>query len=216
MQAYDSVAIESDVELGGTDQLYNLLAGREVQAGVRPRAAGRAHDAAAPLVGRREDELVGRQQRAADSRARGDVRTDDADPRLAARGVVEARRGAAGARRRAARGEARARALHRRALARGGRGARSRGALHARRPRRTGARGRTGLSAPGRRSRPSARTSRRRVRTFDERSATADRPGRRQARRRRSDSSSTSRASGCRARVLQAGKRRFVRLNEAV
>jgi len=31
MQAYDSVAIEADVELGGTDQLYNLLAGREVQ-----------------------------------------------------------------------------------------------------------------------------------------------------------------------------------------
>jgi tyrosyl-tRNA synthetase len=30
MQAYDSVAIKADVELGGTDQLYNLLAGREV------------------------------------------------------------------------------------------------------------------------------------------------------------------------------------------
>jgi tyrosyl-tRNA synthetase len=30
MQAYDSVAIEADVELGGTDQLYNLLIGREV------------------------------------------------------------------------------------------------------------------------------------------------------------------------------------------
>jgi tyrosyl-tRNA synthetase len=30
MQAYDSVAIGADVELGGTDQLYNLLAGREV------------------------------------------------------------------------------------------------------------------------------------------------------------------------------------------
>jgi len=30
MQAYDSVAIEADVELGGTDQLYNLLAGRNV------------------------------------------------------------------------------------------------------------------------------------------------------------------------------------------
>jgi tyrosyl-tRNA synthetase len=30
MQAYDSVAIESDIELGGTDQLYNLLTGREV------------------------------------------------------------------------------------------------------------------------------------------------------------------------------------------
>jgi tyrosyl-tRNA synthetase len=30
MQAYDSVVVEADVELGGTDQLYNLLAGREV------------------------------------------------------------------------------------------------------------------------------------------------------------------------------------------
>jgi tyrosyl-tRNA synthetase len=30
MQAYDSVAVEADVELGGTDQTYNLLAGRDV------------------------------------------------------------------------------------------------------------------------------------------------------------------------------------------
>jgi tyrosyl-tRNA synthetase len=30
MQAYDSVVIEADVELGGTDQLYNLLMGRHV------------------------------------------------------------------------------------------------------------------------------------------------------------------------------------------
>ena len=30
MQAYDSVAVQADVELGGTDQLYNLLAGRDV------------------------------------------------------------------------------------------------------------------------------------------------------------------------------------------
>jgi len=39
MQAYDSVAIEADVELGGTDQLYNLLAGREVMAayGLKPQ-----------------------------------------------------------------------------------------------------------------------------------------------------------------------------------
>lgn len=29
-QAYDSVAIKADVELGGTDQLFNLLAGREL------------------------------------------------------------------------------------------------------------------------------------------------------------------------------------------
>ncbi|MBQ9067533.1 MAG: tyrosine--tRNA ligase [Eggerthellaceae bacterium] len=30
MQAYDSVQIKADVELGGTDQLFNLLAGREL------------------------------------------------------------------------------------------------------------------------------------------------------------------------------------------
>ena len=32
MQGYDSVAIDSDVELGGTDQKFNLLLGRDVQA----------------------------------------------------------------------------------------------------------------------------------------------------------------------------------------
>ncbi|MFQ5723501.1 MAG: tyrosine--tRNA ligase, partial [Terriglobia bacterium] len=31
LQAYDSVALEADVELGGTDQKFNLLVGREVQ-----------------------------------------------------------------------------------------------------------------------------------------------------------------------------------------
>ncbi|MGI6104921.1 MAG: tyrosine--tRNA ligase [Raoultibacter sp.] len=30
MQSYDSVVIDSDVEVGGTDQLFNLLAGREL------------------------------------------------------------------------------------------------------------------------------------------------------------------------------------------
>ena len=30
-QAYDSVAIKADVEIGGTDQLFNLLFGREIQ-----------------------------------------------------------------------------------------------------------------------------------------------------------------------------------------
>ena len=33
IQAYDSVVIEADVELGGTDQLFNLLLGRELQKG---------------------------------------------------------------------------------------------------------------------------------------------------------------------------------------
>nr|CRH06205.1 Tyrosyl-tRNA synthetase [Candidatus Magnetococcus massalia] len=31
VQGYDSVALKSDVELGGTDQLFNLLVGRELQ-----------------------------------------------------------------------------------------------------------------------------------------------------------------------------------------
>ena len=37
LQAYDSVAIESDVEFGGTDQKFNLLVGRELQSMVRQR-----------------------------------------------------------------------------------------------------------------------------------------------------------------------------------
>ncbi len=39
MQAYDSVAVRADVELGGTDQLYNLLAGRTVMEsyGIEPQ-----------------------------------------------------------------------------------------------------------------------------------------------------------------------------------
>src|SRR5437764_5433574 len=41
MQAYDSVAVRADVELGGTDQTYNLLMGREVMAayGLEPQVA---------------------------------------------------------------------------------------------------------------------------------------------------------------------------------
>jgi tyrosyl-tRNA synthetase len=40
-QAYDSVAIEADVEIGGTDQLFNLLAGRELmeKMGMAPQVA---------------------------------------------------------------------------------------------------------------------------------------------------------------------------------
>ena len=35
LQAYDSVAIEADVELGGTDQLFNLIVGRDLQRSFR-------------------------------------------------------------------------------------------------------------------------------------------------------------------------------------
>ena len=39
MQAYDSLMIKADVELGGTDQLFNLLAGRELmeKSGMEPQ-----------------------------------------------------------------------------------------------------------------------------------------------------------------------------------
>jgi len=40
MQAYDSVEVRADIELGGTDQLFNLLAGRELmeKMGMEPQA----------------------------------------------------------------------------------------------------------------------------------------------------------------------------------
>jgi tyrosyl-tRNA synthetase len=41
MQAYDSVAVQADIELGGTDQLFNLLTGRAVMDayGLEPQVA---------------------------------------------------------------------------------------------------------------------------------------------------------------------------------
>ena len=41
MQAYDSVMVKADVEMGGTDQLFNLLAGRELmeKMGMEPQVA---------------------------------------------------------------------------------------------------------------------------------------------------------------------------------
>ena len=47
VQAYDSVALECDVEMGGTDQKFNLLVGREIQrdSGQRPQIV-----ATAPLL----------------------------------------------------------------------------------------------------------------------------------------------------------------------
>ena len=84
---------EADVELGGTDQLYNLLAGREVMTHVRPRAAGRADNPAPALLGRREDELVGRQQHPARPRVAQEMfGLHDAHPRRARQAVVAARR----------------------------------------------------------------------------------------------------------------------------
>ncbi len=64
LQGYDSVAIESDLELGGTDQKFNLLFGRDVQDGLRPAAAVDPDDADPGRHRRRpEDEQVARQLR---------------------------------------------------------------------------------------------------------------------------------------------------------
>jgi len=56
MQGYDSVALECDVELGGTDQKFNLLCGRELQRHYG-RSADRPHDADSRGVGRRAENV---------------------------------------------------------------------------------------------------------------------------------------------------------------
>ena len=120
MQAYDSVAVEADVELGGTDQLYNLLDGPRRDAGTT--ASSRRSCSRTPLLardGRREKMIaVAGQLHRPRRAARGAVRQDDVDPgRGAARPVVaRAGRPTRAAGRRPDGGEARARALHRHAL----------------------------------------------------------------------------------------------------
>ena len=53
IQGYDSVALKADVELGGTDQRFNLLMGREVQREYGQEAQVVLDDAAARRIGRR-------------------------------------------------------------------------------------------------------------------------------------------------------------------
>ena len=181
MQAYDSVAVEADVELGGTDQTYNLLMGREVMAayGLEPQVAltvayldswdGTGMSASrGNYIGLREapEEQFGKTMRIPDSL-------------LAA--VVRARDGGRAACRRSDGGEARARAVHRAPLARGG-GGDAGAEEHFTRVVREGA-------APddvpeavldGRRRGASAGAPRRASRgRVDERGAAADLPGRR-------------------------------------
>ena len=54
LQAYDSVALACDVELGGTDQLFNLLLGRDLMARYGMQRAD-GDDDAAPRGDRRQD-----------------------------------------------------------------------------------------------------------------------------------------------------------------
>ena len=53
LQGYDSVAIRADVELGGTDQKFNLLLGRDIQRAYGHARAGDPHHAAADRDRRR-------------------------------------------------------------------------------------------------------------------------------------------------------------------
>ena len=134
MQGYDSVAVRSDVELGGTDQKFNLLLGRDVQ-----RAYGQPEQVAltmpilAGVDGERKmskslgnqigvteapEEMYGKTLRIPDDGHGGLV------PAAARRGAA---RGRLGARR-----QARARAQARRAVPRRGGGGGGRCALRAR------------------------------------------------------------------------------------
>ena len=64
VQGYDSVALKADVELGGTDQKFNLLVGRELQKHYRAGAAVHPHHAAAGRARRRQQDVqVARQLR---------------------------------------------------------------------------------------------------------------------------------------------------------
>ncbi len=89
MQGYDSVAVRADIELGGTDQTFNLLLGRDIQ-----RAYGQAEQAVLTmplLVGidgkEKMSKSLGNQIGVTDPPER-DLREHDVDPRRAARAVV--------------------------------------------------------------------------------------------------------------------------------
>ncbi len=139
MQAYDSVAVEADVELGGTDQTYNLLMGREVMQayGLEPQVAltvryldswdGTGMSASrGNYIGLREapEEQFGKTMRIPDSLLpQWYALITEADPPSG--DPMEAKLAA--------------RTVHRESLARGGRGTRGGGALHARRARGSGA-----------------------------------------------------------------------------
>ncbi len=78
MQGWDSVMIKADVELGGTDQLFNILVGPRSAARRRSAAAGRLSHAAARGARRRAENVEEpRQLRRRERAAGGDVRQAD-------------------------------------------------------------------------------------------------------------------------------------------
>ena len=81
LQGYDSVAVQADVELGGTDQKFNLLFGRDVQQayGQEPQAI-LTMPILPGLDGRRRMSKSLRQLHRGDGAAGGDVRQADERP----------------------------------------------------------------------------------------------------------------------------------------
>ena len=57
LQGWDSVMVQADVELGGTDQLFNNLDGPPAPGAGGPGAPGRAHHAAARRARRRQEDV---------------------------------------------------------------------------------------------------------------------------------------------------------------
>ena len=142
MQAYDSVAVEADIELGGTDQLYNLLTGRDVMEayGLEPQVV--LTTPSDRLVGRNEDERLERQLHRAQRGSQRAVRKDHASAGRVAGDLLPTCHGTRAARRRAHGSKARTRAVHRRARPRSRRpqprpSSTSRGSCAKARPRRT-------------------------------------------------------------------------------
>ena len=86
LQGYDSVAIRADVELGGTDQKFNLLLGRDIQRAYDvPEQAILTMPLAAGDRRRAEDGEVAGQLHRRHRAARGDLRQDAEHPRRRAR-----------------------------------------------------------------------------------------------------------------------------------
>ena len=95
-QGYDTVALECDVELGGTDQKFNLMRGRDLQRGCWAAAADSADDADSGGAGwRAEDVEVAGERDGHPGAGGGDVREADVDLRRADVEVLDAADGSA-------------------------------------------------------------------------------------------------------------------------
>ena len=57
LQAYDSVVLKADVEMGGRDQRFNTASRPRIDARLRARSPGLSHAAAARRLGRREQNV---------------------------------------------------------------------------------------------------------------------------------------------------------------